>query len=240
MRNDIMNVGSVPIYRGRYMEQSNYYYGNMVTMCCCLFSCKANKASDVPPLVRTSGEIETYAFANDSVWTCIMDNLALYNKATEAIDAIDRAEEVTEKMLHDWEEYTKRLDEAERRVTNIANHPTIVSDDYYVMLWDYDLQEYVKTDIYLRGKDLNWAEMNDEERQELADRVMLDRIGEPDIEEIIGKVGENNEPYECECQGLEEDEIMSVIDPTYNMKTVVDSQGVVLLTSDGYEILITE
>ena len=240
MDKNIMNVGSVPIYRSVYQDQNDYYYGNMTTMGCCLFSCKANKASGIPPLVKVSEDSDMLVFANTNVWTCVIDNLALYNKATEAIEALSRAEEVTEQMLRDWKRYTEELDKTSERLNNIVNHPTKVSDDYYVMIWDYDTQSYVKTDIYLKGEDLHWAEMSGEERQELADRVKLDRIAEPDIEEIIGKVGENNEPYECECKSLEADEIMSVIDPNYDMKTVVDSEGVTLLTSDGYEILISE
>ena len=241
MNNKIMNVGSVPIYRGCYMEQNNYYYGNMVTMACCLFTCKANKASGVPPLVSVSEGSDRLAFANDNVWVCVIDNLELYNTAHEAIDALRRAEEVTEKMLNDWRLYTSELEKIEERLINITNHPTCVSDDYYVMIWDYDTQEYVKTTIYLKGEGLEWGRMTDEEKQQLADMVMLDRIERPDIEEVIGKVNENGETFvECDCESLGDDEIMSVIDPNYDKKTVVDANGVVLVTSDGYEILISE
>lgn len=98
MNNDIMNVGAIPLNRGPYTDHSNYYKANIITMCSCIFRCDANQVSGMPPLTLKDDGSGDYEFANTSVWTCVMDNLELYNRTMAAIEAIAKAQRVTTEM----------------------------------------------------------------------------------------------------------------------------------------------
>lgn len=73
----VLTIGSTVKYRGVYNSSSTYYNGNQVSWYGCLFQVVANKITGIAPLAMTSDG--TISFDNTSSWTCIIDNIKLYN-----------------------------------------------------------------------------------------------------------------------------------------------------------------
>lgn len=72
-------IGSIPVFRGEYTSDTNYYKENIVTSYSCVFKAALNNFSNVPPVnVDTDGKI---TIVNPTNWTCILDNTRLYNLA---------------------------------------------------------------------------------------------------------------------------------------------------------------
>jgi hypothetical protein len=83
MSSKYISIASVPVERGSYSSSERYYAYNNVTMCSCRFQCKGNGIVNVPPLVpikdSAGNDTAQYEFANTAQWTCILDNLNIYN-----------------------------------------------------------------------------------------------------------------------------------------------------------------
>ena len=99
MTSDSIYIGSVPIWRGTYSKFSKYYKQNCVTMCSCVFQCISDMIQNVPPLALDDAEKGTYKFVNQGGWECIIDNLELYNRTHEAIEAVAKCEQVTKTAM---------------------------------------------------------------------------------------------------------------------------------------------
>lgn len=77
-----LKIGQALKWRGVYDNSLSYYRDNVVCMCSCVFWCKQLFTREVPPLVYRSSD-NTYQFANQETWVCLVDNLWLYNNSSQ-------------------------------------------------------------------------------------------------------------------------------------------------------------
>ena len=93
----VIVIGSIPTNRGMYDDNATYYMQNRVCYKSCIFSANANNFSGLPPLT-VDKETGAIAFANKSYWTCIVDNLDLYNRSLQFGDFTDKIKELNEQL----------------------------------------------------------------------------------------------------------------------------------------------
>lgn len=84
----ILSVGSVGKFRGVYDENTIYYYLNVVTLYGSVFQASGDNFSGQSPLkVADDG---TVSLDNTGVWTCVVDNTAIYNAALPKVSLTDQ------------------------------------------------------------------------------------------------------------------------------------------------------
>ena len=143
-------IGSATIWRGVYTDVNKYYAQNLVTMCACLFQCKADVVTAVPPLVMSDETYQTMAFANTDTWVCIIDNLTLYNEMKSAVNAMRAEQERREAELERKQAELLR----EAMFMEMMEHPMIEGDNHYWWRWDINEHKYVDTGMLSRGHPL--------------------------------------------------------------------------------------
>lgn len=91
----IIQIGSVPKYRGAFNSDIVYYIGNIITYYGCVFRAINQVKGYAPIKVNSDG---TISLNNTNYWECIVDNVELYNtalqitsyeKLLERVDSID-------------------------------------------------------------------------------------------------------------------------------------------------------
>lgn len=72
---------------------------------------------------------------------------------------------------------------------NMSEHPAYIGEDNYWYLWDYATQKYVK-DSSAKGDDLHYEEMTEQEKEDLARRVLetLAFASDDTCEDIINEL----------------------------------------------------
>lgn len=138
--NKIIDIGSAPLFRGEYNDKSVYYNDNVVTMYGCMFIGLLNEISGIPPLTKQSNG--TIVFSNTNCWTCIVDNLALYNAAPVAYDAAKRCDQTNnavqdaEKTRVQNENYRIKMENERQTLidTKVQNAVSKVFDNYYAQI----------------------------------------------------------------------------------------------------------
>jgi hypothetical protein len=93
----VIAIGSIPTYRGMYDNNATYYMQNRVCYKSCIFSANTNNFSGLPPL-SVNEETGVIAFANKSYWTCIVDNVELYNRSLQFGDLTDKIKELNDQL----------------------------------------------------------------------------------------------------------------------------------------------
>lgn len=93
----IITIGSIPTNRGMYSDKETYYMQNMICYKGSIFSANTNNFSGLPPLTVDS-ETGMVTFTNKSYWTCIVDNVDLYNRSIQFGDMSDKIKELTEQL----------------------------------------------------------------------------------------------------------------------------------------------
>ena len=230
--NSVINIGSAALWRGVYNDRATYYNKNLVTMCSCIFRCDVDRQSGVPPCVIDDEEAETYKLANENVWTCVLNNLELHNRMKRAIDAIDRADTI----IDDYDASKEALQHEIAYLQELLENLPYVGEDLYIYEYDIDTHEYKKTDIMLG---LDWNDMTQEQKEELADSIPIEAIGRAEIEDIIGKVIDYDPhgewPDTCRCKDKcknwsPKDE------PPEGAEELLTSDGVAIYGSDNRQI----
>lgn len=93
----VIAIGSIPTYRGMYDNNATYYMQNRVCYKSCIFSANTNNFSGLPPL-SVNEETGVIAFANKSYWTCIVDNVELYNRSLQFGDLTNKIKELNDQL----------------------------------------------------------------------------------------------------------------------------------------------
>lgn len=143
-------IGSATIWRGVYSGVNKYYAQNLVTMCACLFQCKADVVTDVPPLVTIDETYGIMAFANTDTWVCIIDNLILYNEMRSAVNALEAEQERKQAELERKQAELLR----EAMFMEMMEHPMIEGDNHNWWRWDINTHGYIDTGMLSRGHPL--------------------------------------------------------------------------------------
>lgn len=82
MATKVLTIGNIPFHRGIYSDSVTYYVSNQVTMCNSVFQLLSNNVTGVPPLKTNSDG--TVSLVNTTVWQCLLDNVAMYNRTLSA------------------------------------------------------------------------------------------------------------------------------------------------------------
>ena len=87
-----IKIGGALKWRGVYDPTMSYYTDNVVTMCGCVFWHRPEFTRNVPPVMKRVQGSNFYEFANTETWTCILDNLWVYNNCKDIQVMFDRVQ----------------------------------------------------------------------------------------------------------------------------------------------------
>ena len=106
-------------------------------------------------------------------WRCIVN---VYRTGAAANEAVEKAQLAQEKAnlansaAGNANEKATLAETQAAYAKNMADHPSYIGEDNYYYRWDYAQQKYIKGS-YMKGSDLNFSTMTEEEKQELFDGV---------------------------------------------------------------------
>lgn len=89
-------------------------------------------------------------------WADLITREVLLLPATEIVSQLTTALNVATARLNDinieWSALSQEITAAVSVTLDVASHPTHIGEDNYVYQWDVEGQEYIKTNVYVRGE----------------------------------------------------------------------------------------
>lgn len=131
MATNVLTIGNIPFHRGIYSDAVTYYVSNQVTMCNSIFQLLSNSVTGVPPLKYNDDG--TVSLVNTTVWKCVLDNVAMYNRTLSGNSFETR-------ITRNENTLTEKAD----KVTIVEQTDTIVTVDPNVLnLWTESISTLV-------------------------------------------------------------------------------------------------
>lgn len=163
MNNDnIIKVGKALKWRNTYESQKVYYQENIVTLCGCVFRCKALQVQGKSPIgkVDEQGHI---SFDNMDVWDVVVDMLYYYNYTIDCMNLVKETNQYIKEVEAQSREQGARLDVlevrheedmAEVRGTLAEHNLRIASNERAILAMQLDI-EGIKNDVNGLRADVN-------------------------------------------------------------------------------------